>query len=264
MNKDVCARIIWYAVSLFFISISAQIPDQRSQFIDQCVHEKFDDHLPGLAYELRHLNNSGSLFELESGLYAQECLEARVYGFKLEFSFLEGYNTIQENSRTVLLADTEFDIVTDTWVIECKGFYDGEHAYEWLHVLDQIEKEQRMTHWLDALYEDILSGDVKVQYIVSKKGKNRFVIWGKLTGEKKVVVECSWVTGHAEQVCLKQFIEAVGAVANKEPIAFFRSPLGSYLRKEFKKRDFVFCDNIAYVGSSTIDVFHDWLEKLER
>jgi hypothetical protein len=230
-----------------FKQLSDYQEEDRTLILGLYAQKKFSKTLPGLLRAFQQMNDPGTLFEIESGLFAQEYLSVNVLGFKLGFYFRDGYNTILNGARRVELIDTEYDVVTDKFLIESKWSYDMQ-PYNRVDILDQLIKEQTTAAWLDAVDDDLFSGGLKIQYFLSKKGKPLFILRGKSTGGRTVVLECSWVTGHTECVCLQQFIKAIKAVANKKPVTFFKSCVGSYVRKKMIEGSFDFYEHVEYLG----------------
>lgn len=235
--------------------------EDRALILGFYAQKKFSKTLPGISFIFQQINDPGTLFELESGLFAQEYLNVNVLGFKLGFYFKEGYNTIFQKQQQVDLIDTEYDVVTDTFLIESKWSYDMQ-PYNRAEILEQLAKEKNMAAWLDAVDDELFSGDLNIQYFLSKRGKSLFILRGKSTGDRTVVLECSWVTGHTERVCKEQFIKALRAVANKKPVTFFKSCPGVNIRKKMIERSFAFYEYIEYLGEFVR--FNECLEEVRN
>ncbi len=256
----VCCIIV-APLSAAFKQLSDFQEEDRALVLGLYAQKKFSKTLPGLSIVLQQLKDPGILFELESGLFAQEYLSVNVLGFRLGFYFRDGYKTIFKDQQRIDLIDTEYDVVTDTFLIESKWSYDMQ-PYNREVILEQLAKERNMAAWFDAVDDELFSGNLKIQYFLSKKGKSLFILRGKSTGDRTVVLECSWVTGYNERSCIEQFAKAIKSVANKKPVTFFKSCPGSYVRKKMLERAFVFYEYIEYLGEFVR--VNDWLEEAKN
>ncbi len=239
--------IIITPLSAAFKQLSDYQEEDQALVLGLYAQKKFSKTLPGLSFVLQQINDPGSLFEIESGLFAQEYLGVNVLGFNLGFYFRDGYKTILNGQRRIELIDTEYDVVTDTFLIESKWSYDMQ-PYNRADILEQLAKEQATAAWFDAVDDELFSGNLKIKYFLSKKGKSLFILRGTSTGDRTVVLECSWVTGYNERSCIEQFVNAIRSVANKKPVTFFKSCAGLYVRKKMIERAFAFYEHIEYLG----------------
>ncbi len=149
---------------------------------------------PNKVYFAKHPN--GALFELESALHLKDTLSHNIIGFGLDIRVSENkrrpkFNFVLDRGdyyeegliEIVELRETEFDVVTSDYCVECKSgriFSDG--------CSKQFKKEVNMIKFFRQLKRDINFGDVMIEY-----SGDYLYINGDITNNCIIEFECNWI-----------------------------------------------------------------------
>ncbi|MFC1894891.1 hypothetical protein ACFLYH_03000 [Candidatus Dependentiae bacterium] len=115
--------IIPLFISFFFIPCFS-----NNNTIIELSKKTFSPNMPGLQ-ETINSKNVGSIFELETALFVNKNMKEKIIGFSLDINFLFNDNkkhyAYVKNEKTsknqiIELITTEYDVVTESSVIECK------------------------------------------------------------------------------------------------------------------------------------------------
>jgi hypothetical protein len=245
-GKRVLINLLLVAVYFFSICVadcSNDLKDRAIQF--------FGSDLPGLMHLLQS-KKSGDLFELYSGIYIQGTLSQRVLGFDLEIKFANNEIKIPGNRCDMRLRTTEFDIVTENSVIECKSSAKpSTYAKEYFR---QFDKEQTMLDWLALVGRDYDNKTLKVDYYLKHDGAPvLFKLRGYSTCNKDIGVEFSWIRTDGEQDYVQQLISLVKMLASKKFVVFFKEYVPVPFKEKLEYNNIAFCEGIDEFTSEYVE-----------
>lgn len=135
-------------------------------------------------------NYWGHLFELETALYYSNILKDEILGFSLEIGiysdiglpFVELY--LDNSCEPVFLRQTEFDIITKSYCIECKSGKQLKHKKNY----KQFKKEIDMIRLFRSITEELKNNTIVTEVVDGKLKLN-----GILTAYKDIYLRCNWI-----------------------------------------------------------------------
>ncbi|MFH1831877.1 MAG: hypothetical protein ABH827_03670 [bacterium] len=217
-------------VFCLFLSIYSYNSDQKTAIVDLAkktfgtFKNPIFGSLPGLKKLLNGHNcqNDGPSFELLTALYLHGDNQ-NIIGLNLDIVVFDseiGY--LQDGSR-VCLRSSEFDVITDKIVCECKSTQDPE--IQKTKELAQFAKERSMLAWVTQVCEEIKTDKIDVSCRINRNGHFLLMLNGKCTGYKDVSLMSSWVDGVTEKECYAQWGRILHMLSNKSFMAVFKAPV---------------------------------------
>lgn len=135
-------------------------------------------------------NYSGHLFELEAALYSINILKDEILGFNLNIGVFNdiGFPSVElylDNSlESILLIQTEFDIVSESCCIECKSGKRLKHNKNY----KQFIKEINMIRLFRNIVAELRNKTIDIEIIGRKLKLN-----GMLSNHKDIYLSCNWI-----------------------------------------------------------------------
>ena len=226
----------------FFLSLYSLTPEQ---IVAKAI-AIFSPTLPGFQHILQS-KNGGKYFELETALYLhKEEPEEVIEGFGLEIMFYGDKINANINGEAVVLPTTEFDVITRSFVVECKSAWSDAKGLD--GHLKQFIKEQNMIAWMGALVKDLAKDRAYIRHQFKDATKSNFFVCGRCTFGKIVKLSCSWVNQHTSKACIDQFVGIVHMLAKKSLLVLFKTHLDDELAENFYAFNIDVFDSIEYVA----------------
>jgi len=209
---------IYLFFPIFYFSFLFSISNQE---IKSLAKQKFNK-VPGFELTLSS-QNYGKWFELETALCAEEFIGEEVIAFGLLINIWNQDHVMRisyGNEDYLELKTTEFDIVTENHVIECKNsakpkFY------------EQFLKEQSMLLFFRNLKKDIENNDLDFFEIKRNKKKSKNIniltIKGPCTGEKDLSITCNLLNDYSISECENLWLKIIEILSKKSLFVVFRN-----------------------------------------
>ncbi|MFH1461856.1 MAG: hypothetical protein ABIF12_02850 [bacterium] len=234
---------------LFFMSLKPLTSNQ----ILALAKESFNLTLPGFEYErLFKLGRTakkkmlGRFFELETAVCLKEFYNENIIGFNLDINISDTLNNqeveVMIPGSIAALRTTEYDVVTNGYVIECKSgsFKARENR------IYQFLKERNLIEWFKTLKEEIISGSLSSRIELNRKGKRVLILNGISTMGKDIRLMSSWFKYFKSMDYYDFWTEIIDLLSNKRLCLIFKTII-SYQSKEFLEQEgFKFEDNFHY------------------
>lgn len=197
--------------------------------------------------------SQGTFFELVGLLHAKLSLNQEIEGAGLQIVLENPARVIiNYKNQPYELHSSEFDVITQDFVIECKSACDTSHVK-----LQQFVKEAAMIDWLGQIRDEW--NDKNFRKGISLEGGRVFlIIQGFCTGGREVKLFSSWTNRNiAKRKYLYDWYNLISNLAEKKVIVFFENGVFS---EEYQ-------DKLAFAGvkyQDRIDLAHDLLGEEEQ
>lgn len=227
--------LICVSAMLFVVSSYAAEPKYDDLSIKERSLELFDGK-PGFD-NLWNYHDDAHMFELASGIAVNET--SPVVGFHLQMNIVNKKNaTVCIDGVGKTLKDTELDLITNDYAIECKSGVVSKKT------IKQLEKEHTFLQWCKVLWEEIRTEQVTIECI---EGHARpiFVVYGPSTYNNKFRVVCSWIDNSCETSVVK-FINIIKRLAHVKLLAFFAKEVSQPFKDRMHNIVCKIADNISY------------------
>jgi hypothetical protein len=199
--------------------------------------------LPGFSRFISDKKNkrkeTGNIFELESALYLQQKKCDPILGFSLTIQFAyDGAFVNINNEGIVELATTEFDVISQHHVVECKSSWHPSRTTS----MQQLEKEQTMLRWMNSLFQDLQHGDLTISYELGK-----ITLKGPSTCNVNIDLYSNWMDELPIANPIDRFIYIMSLLATKNLLVFFKNAVSPEFAEKLSHNNFRYQDNVQMV-----------------
>ncbi len=240
------------------INIRDIVLETQNAAIRRIASTIYPPDLPGLA-PLLNTATDGASFELESALYAEKELGETILGFGLELVIKEGVVQILLDGEILEMRTTEYDVVTQNYVIESKSSgRPGRHAR-----IDQFEKEKTMLLWLKVVLEEMVADTMAygITYDPDIEGVPFFTINGAATCYQEISFTCNWIPYLDDEQFIFSWIQLIRMLSQKTLLVFFKNTANAHLRARLEERDLEFYDEVTHgTFLNTLDLSYKTFE----
>ena len=222
----------------------------------------FSPDMPGFADTLslavrEHKPNLGHTFEIETAVVIQMDQELQeklgpVQGFNLDIQFQKAYPLIYLDGTLIELRTTEYDVVTENYIIECKS---GKISKK----VDQLLKEQNILKWFKTVYLELLENadkskdertiNIKINIL---RNPPTLSIQGISTNGKIVTFYSHWITNNKsltddEENLLTRWLSLIEFIAQKKQLYLFsKKPISDPIAHKLSVLSIPFLDSVKY------------------
>ena len=236
-------------LSLSFYSSFGQISNED---LLRLARQKIPNHIPRFPTSI-NCDNDGPKFELQTALLAQDTGED-VYGFGLDIIIRTNESIfVFINGIFFQLKDTEYDVITKHFVIECKSTKNPKKYTR----MKQLLKERNMLMFLKKIYKEAKEGTLKSLLSFNKKKHSILTINGESTNNQNVPLMSKWITGSTLDECKKQWCRIIEFLSNKTLVIIFKNIITPSLAQKLKTNGLRYKDNVD------ID-FQNYINKMLR
>ncbi len=226
---------------LFFMSLKPLYDREIIEFSQ----ERFNINMPGFQAVLDS-PNVGKWFELETALCIHDFYNEKVLGFNLDINITDTLNNrvveVLIPGYKVELRSTEYDIVTNEHVFECKS---GKIISKRIK-MSQFFKERNLIEWFKVVKREALEGSLTYKIEFSKKGNPVLVINGISTMGKDIRLVSSWIDCWSSNDFYDHWSEIIELLSTKELILVFKRRSSGYVRALLQRNNFVLEDYFSY------------------
>ena len=191
--------------------------------------------------------SEGRLFEFEAALHSQLDVGQKVEGFSLNIipidSGLASPVVVNFYGEDFILRQTEFDVVTDRYLIECKScgrpeHYlvegisgdDPEHGKLW-----QFNKEHNVLGWFRSVWDDIVQGEMQFKARRDSTGDLYLSLSGRRTNYTNIGFKCSWFKDiFCPEEYVSLWLNLIKNLTTKEFVIFFKNRVPAELRTKIQ------------------------------
>lgn len=234
---------------LFFMPLKSLTSNQ----VLTLAADHFNLTLPGFEFEkLSRLGRiakqklSGRFFELEAAVCLKEFYNQNIIGFNLDINISDTLNNqeveVMVPGSTVVLRTTEYDVVTNDYVIECKS---GSFKVKENRIY-QFLKERNLIEWFKILKEEIISGSLSSRIELNRKLKKVLVLNGISTMGKDICLMSSWFKYFKSMDYYDFWTEIIDLLLNKELCLIFKTRISDKSKEFLEQKGFKFEDNFNY------------------
>lgn len=236
---------------LFFMPLKSL----SNREIIQLSQERFDSNMPGFQSVLKS-RSFGKWFELETALCIHDFYNEKVLGFNLDInitSTLTTNNNIVEvlipGLKKVELRGTEYDVVTDKHVFECKS-----GKFKKRINMRQFLKERNLIEWFKVIKGETITGSLNYRIKFTKKGKPILVLNGISTLGKDICLSSNWLKDFNPDNFYDHWSEIIELLSTKKLQLVFKQEASKYIYSLLYRNSFDLDANFSYAKCS--DIIH--------
>jgi hypothetical protein len=234
---------------LFFIFINASLTS--NQILD-LASDRFGE-IPGINYNRLYLLNrksksrlAGHFFEIETAICLNDFYDENVIGLNLDVIISDTLNNsvveVMTFDSNVILTTTEYDVITDKYLIECKsGTFKARQ-----NRAKQFFKERNLIEWFKVLKQEIISGTLSYRIDVNRKGKKILVVNGISTFGKDVCLMSTWFKKWYKDDYYDFWTDIINLISKRELFLIFKKGISFQSKKFLLDKGFEFEDNFYY------------------
>ena len=228
---------------LFFVPLRSL----TNQEILELSQERFNINMPGFQTVLRN-KSIGKWFELETALCIHDFYNEKVIGLNLDINISD---TLKNHKVDVLINDskielrtTEYDVVTDKHVFECKSGRIQKRKIK----IGQFIKERNLIEWFKIVKREIITGSLSYRTMFNRKGWPVLVINGITTLGKDVCLRSSWLNNINIDDFYSCWSEIIELISTRKLILSFKQRSSDYVRSLLNRYNFIVEDCYSYQG----------------
>lgn len=226
---------------LFFMSLK---PLSNREIIELS-QDRFNINMSGFQNVLSS-KSIGKWFELETALCLNDFYNEKVLGFSLDINItdtLKNYKVdVLINDSKIELRTTEYDVVTDRHLFECKSGGIRKRTIK----ISQFIKERNLIEWFNVVKRELIAGSLNYKTIFNKKGRRVLVINGITTLGKDICLTSSWLKNINGDYFYNCWSEIIELISTKKLILIFKRKSSDYIISLLQRNNFFVEDCYSY------------------